>query len=211
MAKLSHGINGPFSGKVGTVVGYLWKGIPVMRGLPSERKKPFTPNELNQQAKFRLMNRFLRPVNGLLNVTFAHLAVQMSAFNKAFSYNIKNATKGFGPDLAIDYDMALLSRGDLPKVESSTVQLSSPGILQFTWSDNSGKGKARDNDKVFVAVFQEELGHWSTELNIATRNQGKCEINISIFSGKPVHGFIGFISADGKDASDSLYLGPVMA
>ena len=122
MAKFSQGINGPFYGKVGTVVGYMWKGIPVMRGLPKTRIKPFTPKELNQQAKFRLMNEFLTPLNDLFNVTFAHLAVQMSAFNKAFSYNIKNATTGFGPDLAIDYNMVLISRGDLPRAESVAVQ-----------------------------------------------------------------------------------------
>ena len=85
MAKLSQGINGPFFGKVGAVVGYTWKGIPVMRGLPTPRSKPFTQKELNQQAKFRIMNRFLTPAIGLLNVTFAHLAIGMSAFNKAFS------------------------------------------------------------------------------------------------------------------------------
>ncbi|MEJ0081356.1 MAG: DUF6266 family protein [Puia sp.] len=135
MAKFSQGINGPFYGKVGAVVGYTWKGIPVMRGLPKSRTKPFTPKELNQQAKFRLMNGFLTPLNDLFNVTFAHLAVQMSAYNKAFSYNIKNATTGFGPDLAIDYNMVLISRGDLPRAELVAVirhQLTccnSPGVI----------------------------------------------------------------------------------
>jgi hypothetical protein len=207
MAKLSQGVNGPFFGKVGAVVGYTWKGIPVMRGLPSPRKKPFTPKELNQQAKFRLMNKFLKPAQGLLNVTFSHLAVQMSPFNKAFSYNIKNAIAGFHPDLAIDYGMALISRGDLPKVESPVVTTPSPGLIQFAWTDNSGKGKAKGDDKAFVAVYEEESGSWEYRLDIATRSQGKCEMAIMNFPDKPVQTFIGFISTDGKDASDSFYTG----
>jgi hypothetical protein len=207
MAKLTQGINGPFSGKVGAVVGYTWKGIPVMRGRPSARTKPFTPKELNQQAKFRIMNRFLRPANSLLNVTFAHLAVRMSAFNKAFSYNIKNAITGVAPNLAIDYGMALVSRGDLPGAESATVSTVSPGLLQFTWTDNSGKGNAKATDKAYVAVYSEELGNWDYRLDIATRSQGKCEMIMMNFPGKLVQTFIGFISADGKDASDSLYTG----
>jgi hypothetical protein len=211
MAKFTQGINGPFYGKVGTVVGYMWKGIPVMRALPKTRTKPFTPNELNQQAKFRLMNRFLGPLKGLLKVTFTHWAGQMSTFNRAFSYNIKNGVSGVGSNLGIDYNMVLISRGDLPKAESGAVQSPSSGILQFTWNDNSGKGKAGGTDNAFVAVFQEEPDRWSYQLDIATRNQGKCEINLDKFSDKPVHGFIGFISADGKDASDSLYAGPVVA
>jgi hypothetical protein len=210
MAKLSQGINGPFSGKVGAVVGYTWKGIAVMRGRPSPRTKPFTPKELNHQAKFRLMNRFLIPANGLLNETFAHLAIGMSAFNKAFSYNVKNAITGLHPNLTIDYGMVLISRGDLPKAESPAVRSPSPGILQFTWNDNSGKGKARDSDKAFVAVFEETSGQWSFQLDIATRNQEKCEINLEKFSAKPVYGFIGFLSADRKDASDSQFVGLAM-
>jgi Family of unknown function (DUF6266) len=207
MAKLSQGINGAFSGKVGAVVGYTWKGIPVMRGRPSARTKPFTPKELNQQAKFRIMNRFLRPANSLLNVTFAHLAVRMSAFNKAFSYNIKNAISGVAPNLAIDYTMALISRGDLPNADSPAVTSLSAGLLQFTWTDNSGKGKAKGTDKAFVAVFQEESGSWDYRVDITTRSQGKCEMEMKNFPSKPVQTFIGFISADGKDASDSLYTG----
>jgi hypothetical protein len=211
MAKFTQGINGPFYGKVGTVVGYMWKGIPVMRALPTTRTKPFTPKELNQQAKFRLMNWFLRPLKDLLKVTFAHLAGQMSSFNKAFSYNIKNGISGVGADLAIDYTMVLISRGDLPKAESGAVRSPSPGILEFNWNDNSGKGKARNTDKAFVAVFEETAGQWSYQLDIATRDQGKCEINLEKFSDKKVHGFMGFLSADGKDASDSLYMGSVVA
>ncbi len=207
MAKLSQGINGPFSGKVGAVVGYTWKGIAVMRGRPAKRTKPFTPKELNHQAKFRLMNKFLIPANGLLNVTFAHLAVGMSAFNKAFSYNVKNAITGIQPNLAIDYRMVLISRGDLPNAESPAVSSPSAGLLQFTWTDNSGKGNAKATDKAFVAVYSEEMGNWDYRLDVATRDQGKCEMVMLSFPGRPVQTFIGFISADGKDASDSAYTG----
>jgi len=207
MAKLSQGINGPFSGKVGAVVGYTWKGIPVMRGRPSPRTKPFTPKELNQQAKFRIMNQFLRPANDLINVTFAHLALQMSAFNKAFSYNIKNAITGVAPNLAIDFKMALISRGDLPNVESPAVSSPSTGLLQFTWTDNTGKGNAKATDKAFVAVYSEEINQWKYMLDIATRSEGRFEMVMTIFPAKSVHTFMGFLSADRKDASDSLYTG----
>ena len=153
------------------------------------------------------MNKFLKPANGLLNVTFAHLAIGMSAFNKAFSYNVKNAITGVQPNLAIDYGMALISRGDLPGAESASISTVSPGLLHFTWTDNSGKGKAKQTDKVFVAIYQEEIANWEYQLDIATRNLGKCEMVMKNFPGKSGQTFIGFISADGKDASDSVYTG----
>ena len=118
MGKLLKGINGPFSGKVGTAVGYMWKDIAVIRARPRRRRKPFSDKELNQQARFALMNQFLIPVKDLLNISFAHLAYRMTGFNKGFSYNVKTAILGVRPDLSIDYPMVLLSRGDLTKAES---------------------------------------------------------------------------------------------
>ena len=121
MGKLLKGINGPFSGKVGTAVGYMWNDIAVIRARPRKRRKPFSDKELNQQARFTLMNEFLIPVKNLLNISFAHLAYRMSGFHKGFSYNVKAAILGIRPDLSIDYPRVLLSRGDLAKAETATV------------------------------------------------------------------------------------------
>jgi Family of unknown function (DUF6266) len=210
MAKFYSGINGPFSGKVGAVVGYLYKGIPVMRSLP-DRKKPSTPNELNQQERFRLMNGFLTPLNSLLNITFAHLAIRMTGRNKAFSYNLKNAVTGFRPNLAIDYSMVLLSRGDLPGAESPGIISSSSGLLEFSWNDNSGKGKAIGTDKVFIALYDTGTGHWIAEMDLATRANGNCKLQLKkgTYSEKAMHIYLGFIATNGKDAADSAYLGTV--
>ena len=104
MAKLSQGINGPFSGRSEKLSVICGKAYPLCGAFLTE-KNPFTPRELQQQAKFRLINKFLKPLNGTLNTTFAHLTVQMSGFNKAFSYNVKNAITGVHPDLRIDYSM----------------------------------------------------------------------------------------------------------
>ena len=81
MAILYGGINGPFSGKVGAVVGYKWKNKSVMRGLPSTRKGGPSPLQIQQHAKFRLMNAFLNPLTKFLNITYNNLAVDMSGYN----------------------------------------------------------------------------------------------------------------------------------
>src|ERR1700733_7638084 len=160
MGKLLKGINGPFSGKVGTAVGYMWNDVAVIRSRPRKRRKPFSEQELNQQARFALWNQFLIPVKGLLNISFAHLAYRMFGFHKGFSYNVKAAILGIRPDLSIDYPRVLLSRGDLAKAESATVSALSPHILQFNWIDQSGAGNARETDQVFVAVFSPEKKRW---------------------------------------------------
>ncbi|HEX3081389.1 MAG TPA: DUF6266 family protein, partial [Puia sp.] len=113
MGKLMNGINGPFSGKVGAVVGYVSRGKSIMRGLPNINKsrKP-SPLQVQQHVKFSLMNRFLGPIIPFLNVTNKTDNPDLSGYNKAFSYNVKNAFSGSYPDLVINYEMVLLTRGD---------------------------------------------------------------------------------------------------
>jgi hypothetical protein len=216
MGKLLKGINGPFSGKVGTAVGYMWKDLGVIRARPDKRRKPFSEKELNQQARFALMNKFLIPIKNLLHAGFGHLAYRMNGFNKGFSYNVKAAILGIRPDLSIDYPRVLLSRGDLAKPESAAVLALSPNSLQFNWIDQSGAGNARETDQVFVAVFSIEKKRWFYRLNVATRNTGtyilelkKVLLDPSPFEGQPLQTYMGFIAADGNDASDSVYTGMV--
>ena len=209
MAILYSGINGPFSGKVGAVVGYKWKNKSVMRGLPSTRKKGPSPLQIQQYAKFRLMNAFLNPLTKFLNITYNNLAVDMSGYNKAFSYNVKNAIAGVYPEFMIDYPMVLVSRGDLPNVQSTNVSSPNAESLKFSWTDNSGKGKAKSTDVAFAAVYNEENGQWTYKMNLSARNAGECIMDLRLFKAKVVHSYFGFISADGKEVTDSIYTGLV--
>ena len=52
MARMTNGINGPFTGKIGAVIGYTVNGIWYMKGLYKKRTKAPTPGELLNQKKF---------------------------------------------------------------------------------------------------------------------------------------------------------------
>ena len=209
MGKLIKGIYGPFTGKVGPAVGSSWMGLNVIRSLPSRRTRPFTPGELAQQMRFKLMTGFLLRVMPLLNITFKNLAVRMTGFNKGYSYNIKNVFTGEYPNLSIDYSLVLLSRGDLPNAGSPSATSSAPGMLDFSWIDNTGKGKAQKTDKAFVAAYFVEKNNWQYDLDVADRSDGGYSFDVKHFSGKTVHTYIGFISRDGTEVSDSIYTGIV--
>jgi len=211
MGKLINGINGPFSGKVGTVVGYVSRGKPIMRGLPNINKsrKP-SPSQAQQRVKFSLMNKFLGPVIPFLNITNKTDNPDLSGYNKAFSYNVKNAISGSYPDLAINYEMALLTRGDLPNVKQSSAVSATTGKITLSWTDNSGSGQASSGDKAFVAVYcPEKALSWEYGLELAERSAGRFLFDVANFSGYLVHVYMGFLSANGNEVSDSLYVGPV--
>jgi len=58
MAKLHQGILGAFSGKVGTVVGYLWRGRQVVRAYRKEINYPNTESQQAEREWFVAMVRF---------------------------------------------------------------------------------------------------------------------------------------------------------
>ena len=58
MAKLEQGILGPFRGKVGTVVGYLWRGRHVVRGYRREINYPNTESQQAERDWFVSIVRF---------------------------------------------------------------------------------------------------------------------------------------------------------
>jgi hypothetical protein len=211
MGKMLYGINGPIIGKVGSVVCYVAYGESFVRGLSTRPKKPPTVLQRQQHAKFSLMNKFLKDIIPLLNQTNKSDRPQVSGYNKAHSYNVKNAFKGQYPDLAIDFDMVLLSRGDLPNVKDPGVELLSEGQIRFSWTDNSGSGMAHSDDQAFVAVYSEELGTWEYGLNLGTRSSKACIFKRSHLARQQVQIYIGFLSADGNEVTNSLYAGFINA
>jgi Family of unknown function (DUF6266) len=209
MGTISQGILGGFSGKVGTVIGSSWKGINYMRGQSAAKRTKSTQAQLVQQAKFALVIRFVRSFGNLWSLTFAAFAIKMSAFNSAFRYAIQHAIKGEYPNLAIDYSLVMVSMGDLPNAPSPKAASTAKGQVTFTWGDNSGSGDASANDKAILVVYSPDKVQAVYTLIGALRNAATATLDVSGFSGLSVHAYLGFISSDGQQVANSLYLGEV--
>src|SRR5450631_900865 len=208
MGTHKRGILGNFSGKVGTVIGSKWRGVWVMRGLSDSKRGKPNPTQLQQQAKFSMMMKFLQPLSSLVSQTYDNSPAEMSGMNKAFSDNIRNAITGVYPALTIDYSKVVLSKGALHNVDTANVASTVAGKLQFTWTDNSG-GDALPTDNAFVAAYSADLNRWIFSQNVAPRNAGTYSLDVTAFSGKAVQTYIGFLSADGQNVSNSLFTGQV--
>ena len=137
MAIYSNGILGEFRGKVGSVVGSSWNGIPVIRKVPVRKETEYSDLQKQQWAKFRLMTGFLRPLTELFNQTFKNSAVGMTCYNKAFSEN-SQAITGEYPAISIDYPQIVLSKGRLPYGEPPTISSPEEGKLLLTWKTGDG-------------------------------------------------------------------------
>ena len=208
MAIYSNGILGEFRGKVGSVVGSSWNGIPVIRKIPVRKETEYSDLQKQQWAKFRLMTGFLRPLTELFNQTYKNSAVGMTCYNKAYSEN-SQAITGDYPAISIDYSKIVLSKGRLPYGEPPTISSPEGGKLLLIWKTGDGIDEHLTNGMAFIAAYNEELNRWIIGQYPISDNQSSCLLDVSPFTGKSVQTYIGFISKSSKKVSQSRYMGAV--
>ena len=211
MGKIRKGILGGFSGKVGTVVGASWRGIAYMRSLPLKVRNPRTQPQLEQRSKFALTLNFLKPMTGLLRVGWKMYSHRQSPFNAAMSYAIANAITGSYPNYAVDPGKVMISRGALsPAVNATATAASSGGGIYFDWDDNSGSSTAKVTDRTLVAVVNPAKSEAVFDTAGGTRTDASQSVNApSGWVGDTVHAYMGFVSDDGREVANSVYLGAV--
>jgi hypothetical protein len=210
MGKIKQGVIGSFSGKVGNVVGAMWKGIAYMRILPASVANPKTDKQLDQRSRFTIILRFLQPLTQFLRTGFKNYAVKMSAFNSAMSYNILNAIQGTYPNFTIDYPNALVARGKLAPALNQAAASTVAGTVLFTWTDNSDESGASALDQSLLVVFDPEKNQAVTFSKLGTRADATQEVTVPhSFSGDLVHCYMAFITPDGSTVSNSKYAGAI--
>ena len=210
MGKISQGVLGGFSGKVGNVVRGTWKGIDYMRIKPANVSNPRTEGQVDQRSKFSTVLRFLQPMTDFLRVGFKLYANKMTQFNAAMSYNLNNAITGAYPNFTIDYANALVTRGNLTVAAGSAASSPSAGDVEVTWTNNSGSGSASATDKALIVLINTTRQEAVFTTAGADRSAGTDIISVpSEYTGEDVEAFLGFISDDGSNVSNSVYLGSV--
>ena len=211
MATINDGINGGFSGKAGSVVGYMSRGKSYMRGLPklsAKNKKGSITQNANRSA-FTNMQKFLRPILAYVRQGFLieGQLKHMSAHNAAKSYNMLHAITA---DKQIDYSKVCISYGSLLGAENPTVEMDDTG-LHFTWTINTETDLRLQHDQVVLLVYDVKTGLAHGELNGARRAIGKESVELNSYSkGKTLHCWMAFVSNDRQRTSMSSYLGSVV-
>jgi len=208
MGKINQGILGGFSGKVGTVVGGNWKGINYMRVLT----KPTNPNsekQQNQRTKFSLVMSFLKPINPFIRVGYKLFTAKQTAYNAAMSQVLTNAVVGELPNSAIDFSLVQVSKGTLSPATGAAATYDS-GEISISWIDNSGATMANITDKALVVVYNETKSDAVYEMAGVTRPTALQTLPLPAdWVGDSVQVYLGFISEDGKNVANSVFVGAV--
>lgn len=217
MGKISKGILGGVSGKVGNVVGSSWKGIDYLRVKPASVSQSNTLQQVTIRMKFALMMKLHQPIIEVVRIGFRGFAVKQSAYNAAVSYNYHNAIVGEYPDFSIDFQAVLISRGNLPGAVNPSAASTEAAKVVVTWEPNTGQGSALATDQAMVVLFNPELMEAVYITSGANRENGTHTLTVpSSWSGTAIHAYVAFLSNEagtgqqGKNrVSSSVYAGTV--
>lgn len=211
MGKLPQGLLGMFIGRAGPVTGFIRNGQPLVRISRNSSAPKKTPARLAQQGKLTVANNFTRAFtqSGFLNKSFPAYGHTGSGYNRATSAILNRAISGEHPNLYIAYPLALVSQGPLPVAEEVGSLPDAEGNIQFYWADNSDTGTAKASDKVILVAYFPELKKAVYTIGDATRKEGRATLETKDYNGYTAETWVGFLSSNEKNASDSVYAGRV--
>jgi hypothetical protein len=208
MGKLIHGINGPVQGKVGSVIGSSWKGIPYVKGPYKKRTEKTSAKELANRHKFGVAQAWLQPVLNFVRQGFKGYSPTSEGFVAAKSWLLKYSFEGEGLGAYINPALAQLSFGDLPLSPDITVELTEAGELLFTWSTAPVEGSSA-KDQVMLLAYDIENKFVAGTITGQFRNVGADRLVIRKTKGYTYHLYMAFTADDRSRQSHSVYLGAI--
>ena len=213
MGKVQVGILDGFVGKVGTVVGSFWKGLPVMRAYKRSVKDANTNAQQLIRTRFAaitsLASAFLYAVRmGFKQVARSRKITETDYFVKKNWGCIQANTPGVA---TYDYTEIVIAQGSLPEVLFGNASFTEPLQVSVSMADTTGIIGADAHDKVYLFVYSPEAGAGVISDGRNTRADESAAVNVPAYwNGHRVHVW-GFAVGAGTDnagvVSNSRYLG----
>jgi hypothetical protein len=211
MARITKGILGGFSGKVGMVVGASWRGQDIIRSTPKPSSRQATGKQMLQQLKFKLVIGFLKPLAGIQSRYFGSASGSKSRLNLAVSYTISEAVQVTADIPKLTYSKVLVTKGNLAGFQNITAVPQKGNIIRLSWQDNSAQGNASATDKADVICYNEYLGRFEIFESVAARTGLTSDVTLpDYYSGEQLHVWAYFHNAEETSASNSAYLGALV-
>ena len=210
MAILSNSAFGHPNGKIGGMVYYMLKGQAVCRMI-GEQGKP----SINQLANYQAMQvtmSLVKPMKEFIRNSFELEArgTVKNAHNLAVSYNKKQALQGEYPNISVDYSKVVLSYGELPGARDFSISKTETGLI-VSWNPESYTGGYDGDDILMIQLCFPLIKMGKSLLNASRRDAGSVFITLDEqrqIEG-PIEAYACFKSADGKQISNSIYLGNI--
>jgi len=212
MATIPNGILGGIQGQVGTVTGYNRYGIDVIRSAKNRGTVKPTAKRLAQRSKITVCNTFAKAFagKGFFTKTFPAFGHTGSGYNRAVSALMSLALVPSEDGVAISYPLVLISKGNLPPAINAAAAGTGAGNIQFTWTDNTGTGTSKKNDKAILVAYFPATNEVVYSFDSGTRQSGNAVLETANRQGQLAETWMGYLNNDEDDAACSVYTGSVV-
>ena len=205
MGTSHQGIHGGFTGKVGNVIGYQYRGKQVYRSMPTSVANPKTEKQRGNRERFSWVNRFLASQSQLVKLGFAAFSGNQTAFHAAVSYNMKHAANSDFSEAALSMTDLRISKGNLPPPSDLTVIFTAADQLTLHWTDHNLPLPAWHTDMLMVGLFDASKSQGLAYLNAAVRAEGTASLILpEAWLGRSISVFAFFLAVAGLSGSVGL-------
>ena len=209
MAILSNSAFGHPNGKIGGMVYYMLKGQAVCRMI-GKQGKPSIKQLANYQA-MQVTMALVKPMKEFIRNSFELEArgTVKNAHNLAVSYNKKQALQGEYPNISVDYSKVVLSYGQLPGARDFSMSKTETGLI-VNWNPESYAYGHDGDDILMIQLCYPLTKKGRSCLNASRRDAGSAFIPLTEEEIQgPIEAYACFKSADGRQISNSMYLGNI--
>ncbi len=207
MGKQLGGINGPYVGKIGKVVGYQWRGIWVTRAMPEEFHDAKSERQLEQRGRFKAMVGFAGRLKDILRIGLKQSALKAHKTECNYFQMInKDCLLWDDGALVVDYEHLRLSEGPVAPVAFTCVHGEAPlQEITIDFEKNPEHRNCNGNDKGFVAAINASRCEAVLSLPVY-RRMGSITLTLpSYWENEEVH-LYGFVQDNAGRCSESVYI-----
>ena len=207
MGKLQDGFVGGFSGRLGNVIGYNWRGRWCVRSLPADFKDARTDAQLRQRQLFSEMVRFAGRAKRVLALGLEAASRNVGVTSSNYFIRINKGCFAMQDgELAVDLPELRLSDGPVAPVAFDAPQLLDEATISIDFEKNPLHRNCSQDDSVFLVAYCPEYKDFDfSDATARRRKQVVLRLN-EAWVGKEVH-LWGFVVDNARRASQSIYIG----
>ena len=208
MGKMYEGVTGVFSGKVGPVVGYMWRNRYCIRAYRRTVNYPNTESQQKQRDWFVSMVRFASQATEALKMGFRQksLDAQMTEGNYFVMTNKQHFHRENGT-VTVEYDKLRIAAGSAADVYFKAPQFEQDETVVVGFEKNSLSLRASGDDSVYIYIYAPALGSGILSAPVARKGRQLRMRLPETWAGHDVH-IYGFVVDKEGRASNSTYIGP---
>jgi len=210
MVKIPNHILSVLVEKLVPATGYGRNVENVFRPAGAGRNRKVISERTILRDKIKICSDFTRAFQGtgFFNKTFPSYGDTGTGYNRAFNTIMDQGIAGSYPYSRISYQHVLVSKGSLPGAVNAAAADNEEHNILFNWTDNTGTGTAKATDKVILVAYFPSLKQVIYSVDAIRKDCRAC-LETNTMEGYNAETWIGFISADEKDAADSRYTGTI--